>query len=475
MKEAMTEQQAAEAAAEAMKAIASQHDDVSCNNTTLAVMATSKGDYASGLEVIQRCPIISKTSVMAMLSVPRECIGDKDQYLQPCGIIACVAAKLKAFMAPQTCVKLRKMVEMPIYRSMSGGGGGGEQAECAVPVIEIPQGTCVTNLDGSLMFTLKAAEFSLSREDLDAKVAAGEWPSQQAYYVAMHEACWNEFLRLLRENGVPLNYLFQCADEPDSDGNKVVEPWVVTQFMDLLYPNLVPGSDMIVCVPPFDADGNPKMDGAFNIRFSYDRMPKCIPVLGLHHNDEGSDEKTVVQAEDYWVVSNMDVCMMIGSETEKLPLSLGDADSYLPDTPDLPSTSNRHGFAPHLHNDLAEAGEWDYPAFIGACKQVQAQCSRDMLATYNGVIDEIQDSSSQKKVIGKGYSLYVTNLRNTRLYQTTNCAELYFGGMRKMMARIAVSNMGAKTFVKRSRDEKEDDPEVDPAKRTRADVPMDVN
>ena len=474
MKEAMTEQQAAEMAAEAMKAITARHDDVSCNNTTIAIMSTRKGDYASGCEVFQRCPIVSKTSVMVMLSVPRKCIGDNDEYLKPCGTVPCVAGKLKAFMTPQTCVKLRKMVSMPIYRSMGGGGGGGGVAESVVRVIEIPQGTCVSNLDGSKMFTLKTAEFSLSPEDLDAKVAAGEWPSKEAYFKAMHTACWNEFLRLLAENGVPLNYLFECADEPDSNGNKVVQPWVVTQFMDLLYPNLIPGSDMIVCVPPFDADGNPKMDGAFNIRFSYDTIPKCIPVLGLHHNDEGSGETTVMQEEDYWVVSDLDLCMMLGSETEKIPISLGDADSYVPDTPDLPSTHNEYGFAPHLHNRLADAGEWDYPAFIGACKQVQSQCRREVLQTFNAVLDEAQGQCADKKIIGEGLNLYVTNLCNTRLYQKTNCAEPYFGGMRKMMARVAASNMGAKTVVKRSRDEGEDDPEADSPKRSRADAPSEA-
>lgn len=396
------------ASAAMAKLSSSQHDDGSCDNLQIGVICTK-----NGVDVISRLPVESKTAKIAMYNVPSECLGDNDKYFVKCDKISCVAHYLKAWMTPGDHVDIPVEVEIPVYRSMGGGGDSSDPKAYTRPTFTFPEGKCITDANGT-KFLFKSGTFAKTDGQIAAGIDDGTFRDKSDYLLSMKDAAWKEFKRQLKNNNITMSMLFECTGEFEEDGTEIVEPEAAVVFMDLLYPNLLPGHDILVCLPPVK-DGELVMEAAFNVRLSYPHFPGKIAIMGAHHNDmatEGSEQEV---EENFYIYSNMDLsCGIPNVETmTNIPIMLHKADSFLPHV-DTVAGSFSSDIVKAKYNAIVATGERpDMEAWQGGCKVFQGQCREKLF--------------EQLKSDGESYGLdafnkdamYATNLIGMKIPKIT--------------------------------------------------------
>ena len=111
---------AARTATIADAALKAAHDNVTCSGIQLTWIKHEDGSYS----MMCYLPILSETAKLAMYPCPRDCLGKEAEFLVPSDTIPCNAANLGAFRNPGNYVPIPD--EMPAYRSLACGGGGGK-------------------------------------------------------------------------------------------------------------------------------------------------------------------------------------------------------------------------------------------------------------------------------------------------------------------------------------------------------------
>lgn len=401
-----------EAASSAMSKLASpQHDDGSCDNLQIGLIC-----HKSGVDVISRLPVSSKTAKMAMYNIPSECLGEGDKYLVKCDKISCVAHYLKAWMTPGEHVDIPVEIDIPVYRSLGGGGGGdneGKQKEYARPKFTFPEGKCIADANGT-KFLFKSGTFAKSDGEIAKDIEAGTFRTKEDYLLSMKDAAWQEFKRQLKNNKITMSMLFACTGGFEEDGTEVVEPEAAITFMELLYPNLLPGHDILVCLPPVK-EGQLVMEAAFNVRLSYPHFPGQIAVMGAQHNDMGTDGSEQEVEENFFIYSNMSLkCEIPNQETvTTVPVLLHNANSFMPTL----SASHKRFVSEKTQKQydaiVAQGENPDMEAWHGACADFQSQIREKLFA---------QLESDGKSYGLEGFTtsnMYATNLVGMRIPKNT--------------------------------------------------------
>jgi hypothetical protein len=278
------------------------HDDVDCSNIQQYYLKLEDGSTA----YLAYMPVKSESSVMVCYPVDHRALGENDQYIVPCSNILCQASALEGRFNPA------KFVKPPPRRIPATRGiGGGIKTRMQEEAIVLPQGKCIEQMDGSVIFTLKTA--SLVRESKHMR--------------RLGKLCASELMRMMHENNVDVSRIFAT----DISGSIKTE--ALDLFLEEFIPNLRPGCDVIVCIPPFSATGKPllKQGGSFNFAFRYpSSYAGPLPLLGLVHNiPEGQTMSNLVDVEGhFYIVSNCFSSLMLGRQEREItfginiPLSL---------------------------------------------------------------------------------------------------------------------------------------------------------
>lgn len=384
-----------DALATAMEVMKKTHD-VDCNNTQQYVVVLDDGST-----LIMDCLSASSDScVCYMYPVDPVCLGDGDKYLIPSDTIPCQAAMFDGIHNPEKYVPKPILVEVPVYRSLDYGGNGGETT--AIPEVTLPEGVCVKNADGSVTFTLKLSKIVKTDDQIEQAIACGELSDRVQYNLAMGKACAKELLRNMAKNKVDTKNLFAMREDDPTQ----VDPEAMINFLDMLLPNLIPGKDIIVGVPAFDENG--KSEGAaFSLWFHYPNDFEYLPLLGLVHNVDPSDQSLVHKVEgNFYIATNKNRDIYAVDES-------GGGHSM--------QLRKHDSFTPVVPND--EAPLYDYSAWIKACSIFQTKCQASIWNSLEEIV---------KKNGLPGFD------KSTML--TTNLKDMAFPKQTMTMSRVKASH-----------------------------------
>lgn len=411
------------------------HDDVSCDNLQITLIYNFNG----GLDVLSRLPVKSDTAKMAMYNIPSECLGPNDCYLKPCDKLPCNAHLMTAWMTPGEHVDIPETIDVPIYRSLGcGGGGGGASDTYTRPAITLPVGVCVEDNDGSKKMTFKTGNFAATDSEIAQKISDGVYRDIKSdYLLSMRDACWKELQRQLNNNGVKMHHLFECTGEVDPDGNEVVSPEAAVLFMDMLYPNLIPQHDIILCLPPLVGD-ELVMDASFNVLLSYPDLRTQIPLLGAHHNDVSNPSSEIEQEENLYICANFPLEMMLpNSETgAHIPVLLHSSADFLPDVNEIrnfgkfSNPSVQAQYEGIINRDACP----DLDGWVSDCSRFQDACKVQIF----DCVKEVAKSAGFCAAFSTD-EMFMTNLVGMRIPKTTT----------HMIASVSSKQASASIITKR--------------------------
>lgn len=343
-----------------------QHSDISCDGTQIGLLDVE--DPATGAKSfvqLARVPILSKTSVIAMLSARREDIGENHEYIVPCKPIPCLQSNLEAFMDPGDKVTIP--IKPQIYRGgLDSTLASGNADEYVLPDIVLEEGKCVKYADGSVVMTLRTACLAETAKAIDAQIKAGKYRDRSDYLTAMKKAAWAEFERACKANKVDMKALFACTGEVDECGFDMVAIEAQCQFMENFYPCLLPGSDILVLLPPIK-DGKAKMDAAFSLKLQYPKRPDHVWLPGLHHNDTSMKGDTYTQYENHFIYTNTRMSLAVLDPKTGIfrDIRLHQAHEFLPDHGHVKWSS--------LHCVDDDVVVYDYEAWTRGCTPFQSK------------------------------------------------------------------------------------------------------
>jgi hypothetical protein len=372
----MAGQEAADAALAAAKKM---HDLVSCEGTQIGIFY----NRATGtLEVFSR--LVAKAKALArccliMYAISRESLGNPGcEKIVSCKSLPCHAARLEAWSEPQDSVGPPTEDDPPIiYRS----GYRGSTPQCAVPTTVLPDGSCTPMHDGSKYFTLKTADHILDEAELAKAIAEGKYINDMDYNQKMRNACMEAFLKLLRNNDVPLHHLMDVDTEPDEEGNPKPDAESLIAFTDQLYPLFKKGIDILVFVPKIEEDGTVKLNGSFPVHLRYRDLRKKIPILGLVHNDVADAESSTSLVEhSFKIFSNVPFKLSCHNEETGVtkPVVLHAGREYFPSAPEVVGCLE-HG-QPH-YRSMYYSPSVDYNAWHIGCDKFQKAIAKQIWAS----------------------------------------------------------------------------------------------
>lgn len=409
---------ATEAANAGEAALKAAHDNVDCSKIQVTMLNHKDGSRTT----LCYMPLSSPTAVMAMYPVPRICLGEDAAFLIPCGNLPCNAANLEAWYEPGKFVPVPDVIEVPVFRSLGGFGGGEAKAE--IPVVELPPSKCVKNLDGSCTFVLPAAEFVKSEADIAKAIASKEYPDKTTYLLSLGKACFKSLTEGMDANGVDKSKIFATFED---DPTKI-DPCAMMNFLNELYPNLRAKNDMLVCIPGPDKDGNLKMEAAFSFAFHYPEARYCQPMPGLVHNVDHSTVSTEQAVEgDYYITSNAKFPMTIDNDETGVTTDVGlcRAQDFLPY--DQIPAPYRHGV--DRTDSLNSGPRKDYDAWISGCSALQGKVqwaywdSINTCCGYMGLPDFDEEAFYSTNLVGRFLAKNATSVtrgKDSREYEGGN-------------------------------------------------------
>tara|TARA_B110001452_G_scaffold49878_1_gene38105 strand:- start:222 stop:1907 length:1686 start_codon:yes stop_codon:yes gene_type:complete len=416
---------ATEAAHAGEAALKAAHDNVDCSKIQITMLNHKDGSRST----LCYMPLSSPTAVMAMYPCPRVCLGESAEFLIPCDTIPCNAANLEAWYEPGKFVPIPDVIEVPVYRSLSGGGGGGGAAEPAVPVVELPPSKCIKNLDGSCTFVLKAAEFVKSDAEIEAAIESKEYPDKPTYLVTLGKACFKSLTEGMDANGVNKSKIFAMSEDDETE----VDPCAMMNFLNELYPNLRANNDMLVCIPGPDADGNLKMEAAFSFAFHYPdaRYWQPMPMPGLVHNiDHGTASSEQAVEGDYYITSNANFPMTIDNDETGVTTNVGlcHASEFLPYS-QIPAAYRHLDRSDYHYRSLHAGPRKDYDAWISGCQALQRKVQTaywDSISTVCGKMglpDFDKENFQSTNLVGRFLAKNATSVmcgKDSREYEGGN-------------------------------------------------------
>lgn len=392
-----------------------QHETTSCDKTQVGFYKTQDGK----LKEIVRVPIVSESAVLAMVTAPRELLGEEHEAIVPCESVPCLHSPLSGFMDPGEYVDPPKRIEAaPTYRGNFGNyrplsASAPPAQQPVLPSVELEPGRCVKNPDGSKIFTLRTAEVALSDEELKEQIEAGKWKNKEQFLKAMHAAAWFEFNRACAKNGVDMTALFECTGEKDDNGFDVVAPEAVINFMHMFYPCLLSGSDIMVFVPPIKG-GKAVMDTPFSVMLQYDegKHPAALWLPSLQHNNPFVEH--VYEQDEHYVIYAMGFEKPFSLQVGETNIPLYKMNELVPnekhrkwvELDDHPSGFSRSSFV-HPH--------YDYVEWLKICSMFQKKC-------YESIVDRLFDGGVIEKKEADPTSFYMTNLLGTMIPKNCNSA-----------------------------------------------------
>lgn len=357
---AAEDEAATRALSDALAELHNKHD-VDCDNIQQYVL--SLGDKSTLTLIF--LPASSPTCVCYMYPIDPVCLGENDKHLIPSDALPCQAAMLDGIRNPGKYVPLPRVVEVAIYRSLDTNS---KSATTAIPEVTLPEGSCVKNADDSVTFTLKLSQIVKSDAEIDAAIAAGQFPDRVAYNLAMGKACVEELLRNMKKNDVETKYLFAMrTDDPTQ-----MDPHAMINFLEMLLPNLISGKDIIVGVPAFDEGGKAK-SAAFSLWFRHPENIEQLPLLGLVHNVDPSDESPLSRVEgNFYVVTNKTrfIHAVDDSGERTRDLCLRAHDSFRP----VVQETYQSGHDTYAMCEGDSSPRYDYSAWFKACSAFQGRC-----------------------------------------------------------------------------------------------------
>lgn len=351
-----------------------QHDDADCSNIQQYYLKLDDGSTA----YLAYMPIKSESSVMVCYPVDHRALGDHDEYIVPSSKIVCQASALEGRFNPAKFVK-PPPPRIPATRGIGGGIKARGLASITPATLVLPQGKCIEQMDGSVIFTLKTA--SLVRESNQMRL--------------LGKLCAAELMRMMDENNVDVSRIFAT----DRSGNVKAE--ALDLFLQEFIPNLRPGCDVIVCIPPFSATGKPllKQGGSFNFAFRYPSWYEGpLPLLGLVHNiPEGQTMSNLVDVEgNFYIVSNCFSSLMLGRQEGDLTFGVNvalDAD-----------LGSYHSVEVLQHS---RSLVWQKKCF-----EYQRSCETRILETLSDLVEKVFDSATLADT-GK---FYATDLKGKKFF-----------------------------------------------------------
>lgn len=378
----MAGEQAANAALAAAQKV---HDSVSCEGTQIGIFynrVTGTVDVFARLVVVAKSEEDVARCRMIMYPISEECLGKPGcEYIVSCKSLPCHAARLEAWAEPEKSVGAPVEDEYPLYRSLADGGGDGGAPQCIVPKIVLPDGSCTPMQDGSNYFTLKLANHVLDEAELAKAIAEGKYAEGMDYNQKMRNACMETFLKLLRNNDIPLHYLMDVDSEPDEEGNPKPDAESLIAFTDQIYPLFKKGIDILVCVPKIEEDGTVKLNGSFPIHLRYPDLRKKIPIMGLVDNDVADASSTSLVEHSFKIFSNVPLKLSCHNEKTGVttPVVLHAGSEYFPRAPEVHIPIGRG--QPHYRSMVYHPPSTDYHAWRIGCGKFQKTIAKQIWAS----------------------------------------------------------------------------------------------
>ena len=397
----------ADAEAESAEKTFKQHDDVKCDGFQCSYLFHEDASVSSFFFA----PVVSDSALFAAFPVQRKFIGEKGANMVACGNIPCNARSIEGLQKPRKFVKIPMRVKVVMmYRSLSSAPDSPPR-QAVFPEVVLDTGAAVVNLDGSVVFQLCLSELLYSEDQIGEFVGPGKkFENMHMYYESIKRASIVELVRNLEANGVDSRLVFpRRSDVTKADVGLFgsIDPFAVACFSDFLLPNMRPRHDMLIMVPPFGDDGMPNMNGAFSCCLRSWNGPQQLPILGLAHNVDPSDEEPCsVVDDDFFIVSNAPVASIVsdgvGGRNDAVRLS--PAIAYAPGGM-LDDPSVRHEDQKGLNtapDDMSDYEDDDVPmynrppqeepdwdAFHGAVEQFQQKREEEILEKLQGLADKM--------------------------------------------------------------------------------------
>lgn len=295
-----------------------KHDGVSCEGSWMSVMI-----HGATTTVRARISVSCGPSTKAIVyPIPRECLGDEDEYLNTPKKLGCISSFMSAATMPEQFVEMHAMHERqsdedgPVYRSLAPvyESDPSKLFNPSDVVAKIPRGR-VLKCDSGVYATVKIAHF----------FGDGDKPSDCRERNVVAVGIIEYIKKALAENQIPFQHLFELDDEGEPTAESVV------CLLDQILPALQPGCDLMFCLPSCGED--PSIDACFNLELEIPHRVTQMPFFNFHGN-LGDKKGTQIVKNNFYVLSNVDLNMYLkndiaGGETA---VRLSPVADFMPDT-----------------------------------------------------------------------------------------------------------------------------------------------